>query len=336
MPIDVCLTVDVEFDIDGAFTFPKTHFPLGTQAVDRRCDGRSHGLGFILDTLKQSGLMATFFIELFNVHLFGDAPMAVIAEQIASAGHDLQMHLHPCWRIFRWQDWQQRLGQGAPNDAFAHHSLQEMVDMLTEGQAIFHRLTGTEPLTFRTGSFSVSRNTYRALSRKGFSMASCVGTGFSPPAETELQLYSGVHVFDGVVEVPALTYQLLRWGNRRVLKLLTITGTPWHEIRILLERASRSGTSPVILLTHASEFARKQGSPNQRHFTPNHINQSRLTRLCRYLSSNPDRYRVTTFQASAEAWKNQQPNNPLIKGSLTGLAMRFYENRLQSFCLSKP
>lgn len=45
--------------------------------------------------------------------------------------------------------------------------------------------------------------------------------------------------------------------------------------------------------------------------------------------TNPERFRVTTFAESAERWQTAQSNrNPLLTGSLPGLASRMIENKL--------
>src|ERR1700730_15771144 len=114
MKTDVCITIDTEFSIAGAFARPERFSPIGEEIVNCNADGRDEGLGFILETLARFGATATFFIETLQIFYFGDAPMGSIAERIAAAGHDLQLHLHPCWLQFRRADW--RNMTTVPND----------------------------------------------------------------------------------------------------------------------------------------------------------------------------------------------------------------------------
>ena len=97
---EVLITVDVEFSIAGALTHPGIHAPLWDEPVHGRVDGRSEGLGFVLETLAAAGLPATFFVEALNHRYFGDAPMASVCRQLAAAGQDIQLHLHPVWTCF--------------------------------------------------------------------------------------------------------------------------------------------------------------------------------------------------------------------------------------------
>ena len=64
--MQICITVDIEFSIGGAFAAPDREQPIGLTAVTCAAAGREHGLGFVLDTLRSFGLSATFFVEALN------------------------------------------------------------------------------------------------------------------------------------------------------------------------------------------------------------------------------------------------------------------------------
>ena len=118
MITEVAITVDVEFNIGGAFAEPSSRRPVGIESVECRVDGEPAGLNYILDTLERHGLRGVFFVEVMNTCYFGDLPMGEIARAIHSRGHDVQLHLHPCWAAFAHPDWQQRVRAG---DAFRFH-----------------------------------------------------------------------------------------------------------------------------------------------------------------------------------------------------------------------
>jgi hypothetical protein len=95
-PIEVCITIDTEFSIGGNFEDPALA-PVAEPIVLGSVGGREQGLGFLLDSLGEFGIRATFFVETLQTAYFGDEPMGGIARRIAAAGHDVQLHLHPCW-----------------------------------------------------------------------------------------------------------------------------------------------------------------------------------------------------------------------------------------------
>src|SRR5438876_10417379 len=97
MRTQVCITVDVEFTIGGAFADPVGKRPVGVESVTCPVGNTGGGLDFILQTLEQHDLPGVFFVEALNTCYFGDAPMGSIARHIRDRGHDVELHLHPCW-----------------------------------------------------------------------------------------------------------------------------------------------------------------------------------------------------------------------------------------------
>src|SRR5262249_58215776 len=95
-PIEVCITIDTEFSIGGNFENPALA-PIAEPIVLGRIGEKEQGLGFLLDSFSEFGVQATFFVEALQTAYFGDEPMGRIAGRIAAAGHDVQLHLHPCW-----------------------------------------------------------------------------------------------------------------------------------------------------------------------------------------------------------------------------------------------
>src|SRR5215813_9454922 len=99
-PIEVCITIDTEFSIGGNFADPELP-PIAEPIVLGKTAGKENGLGFLLDSFAEFGVRATFFIEALQTAYFGDEPMGEIARRIAKAGHDVQLHLHPCWLYYQ-------------------------------------------------------------------------------------------------------------------------------------------------------------------------------------------------------------------------------------------
>lgn len=91
---EICITIDTEFSIGGAFANPRAARPIG----------EAHGLPFLLRTFREFGTRATFFGEALNACHFGDRPMGRIVDEIVAAGQDAQLHVHPRWLHFRHPD----------------------------------------------------------------------------------------------------------------------------------------------------------------------------------------------------------------------------------------
>ncbi len=288
----VFLTIDTEFTIGGAFRDPDRRRPVGARSV--RCPTREGqaGLGFVLDTLEDHGLRATFFIETLQTAWFGDGPMGAIAAEIAARGHDAQLHLHPVWTWFDAPAWRARLADGRPNDDADGRSPAELIAWIRRGQAAFARWGLPPPVALRTGNLRADRSVYQAMAACGLSIASNVGRGLFEPRDPALRLDAGIHRIGGVLELPVLSYAEHALPGRPRAKCLTVAGASFAETRFLLERAHQAGAPAVVLLTHCHEFARGDPAGELR---PNPTSQRRLRALCRYLATARRRFRVGTL-----------------------------------------
>jgi peptidoglycan/xylan/chitin deacetylase (PgdA/CDA1 family) len=317
---EVCLTVDTEFSIHGAFGDPARRQPLGDVFVyGAGEDGREHGLGFLLDCLARHGLKATFFVEALNRCYFGDEPMGRVARRIVEAGQDAQLHTHPAWLYFRSPTWQQDLGHRKPNDSLAGRPPEEIRECVALGLAAFEAWGVPRPVALRTGSLRADRALYDALPGAGIRLTSNLGVGYHRPPEPELDLRGGRHRIGQVVEVPVLTYGALGGRDR----ILTVTGTGAAEARALLAAARRARVSPVVVLTHPFEFFK-----GVERVRPNRVNQARLDRLCGFLARHAEEFHVTTFAEAAPRWLEGPPTgNPRLEAPLLAQLARALSNR---------
>ena len=320
MPTRVHITVDTEFNIAGAFYDPATRRPIGPPSVYCCIGERSEGLGYLLDTLESYGIRGTFYVETLNTCYFGDEPMGAIAREIAGRGHDVQLHLHPCWTYFEHDDWVGRMALDPPSDDITRRSVDEVVALIERGRETFRRWGLPAPTVLRTGGLKVGINVYQAMRRTGLRLASNIGLAVYRPAEPELQLLAGCHDIDGVLEFPVTTYSDFRWRGRTHYKTLTITGSSWSEMRQLLTQARDQELSDVVVLTHPFEFVKIQDSGYQELYI-DRVNRQRLERLCRFIQAEPGLEPACTGEVSTQA--HPGPERPLSVPPVHALARMF-------------
>jgi hypothetical protein len=328
MQTEICITIDTEFSIGGAFQDPTRRSPIGPARVLCEADGRENGLGFLLDTFGEHGIAATFFVEALQGAYFGDAPMGGIIERILAAGQDVQLHLHPCWRYFHDPDWRNSLARMAPNDDCDGRTAAEMQDIIAEGIASLRRMGAPPPVALRTGNLRADSAVYAAMAACGLRVASNIGAAVFLPREPELQLLGGRHWIGGVLEVPVLTYvQLPRWTGRPD-RLLTITATSWQETESLLWRARKQSVETIVLLTHPFEFIKHSpGNPDDTH--SNRINQRRLERLCGFIATHPGDFTSRSFVQAAPRWLAAGAmDQPRLQAPLGAVLSRMCENKI--------
>lgn len=323
-PTEILLTVDIEFHIAGAVTYPDRYAPLCDAPVHGMVDGRSHGLGFVLDTLARHGLPATFFVEALNTRYFGDAPMAAVCRRIAAAGHDIQLHLHPVWTIY---DDGARNGR-AVDDACAGRGREAMLDLLRQGQASFARWDLPAPVALRTGGLSADRAVYAAMSAAGMDLASNICAAINPPTDPGLHLLCGRHRIGGVLEVPVTSFCDWRAAGRRHLRPLQVSACSAREMRAVLRAARRAGVETVVVLTHTFEYFKRDGF-RFRRLRVNRINQARLDALCRFVAAHPHDFVALDFARAAKSWRErpEDPSRPL-DGAAHRTVLRMATNAL--------
>lgn len=332
MPTEVSITVDVEFDINGAFGHPESRQPVGLDSLHCFVDGEDCGLGFIMDTLEAHGLRGTFFVEALNTAYFGDEPMGSVATAIRDRGHDVQLHLHPVWTTFDDPDWVQtvrgRRIVASKDDSFAALDVAAARTLIRRGMNTFARWGLAKPIAVRTGGLLVGNAFYDALEQEGVPISSSVGYALFQPAPERLALYSGIHRVNAITEVPITTFLDLNVLALRHMSLATIIGSGYQHIRSILSQARRGGPSPIIVLTHATEFIRRTddgyGTVRRRSYTRN-----RLRKICRYLADRRDDFDVVTFADRQADWRQRQStSNDLLSAPPQALLFRFAEELL--------
>jgi peptidoglycan/xylan/chitin deacetylase (PgdA/CDA1 family) len=316
----VCITIDTEFSIAGAFS-DRAKVPVSEQLVWCNVEGRSEGLGFMLDTFKKYKVEATFFVETLHRRYFANDPMGPIAQAIHDAGHEVQLHTHPCWSLFEHSDWWDRAHTQRRPDDFAGLPVEESLRHIEQGIDTFRHWGLPRPLAFRSGNLQHDDNLYLALAQAGIPYASNVAVGIRDSGHPGYRLYSGQHERHGVTECPVLTYADWSLGAKQHLKSLTILGASFGETRDLLEKARLAGIPLVVILTHPFEYVQNRDlafSQVRRHS----LAQQRLTRLCEFLDENSDRFEACGMVRAAKAGEADNAANTLLDGTLTQTVRR--------------
>jgi protein-tyrosine-phosphatase/peptidoglycan/xylan/chitin deacetylase (PgdA/CDA1 family) len=304
----VCITIDTEFSIAGAFA-DAARRPVGAPMVSCEVVGRSQGLGFLLDCFRRHGVQATFFVETAQRFYFReDDPMAALAQQAAAAGHEVQLHVHPCWGVFRHDDWRERVREQPRQDDFVGRSVASTLALLRHGQQSFAQWGLPAPQVFRAGNLQYDDGLYRALAAAGIPYSSNIGLGVYDGGLAEYSLYAGRHLRHGVVECPVLTYR--DWGSH--LKSAAVSSSSFAEMCAVLDQAHAAGLELVVILTHPFEYVHGDADGRMRRHA---LNQARMERLCAYLAAHPARFQPCGMAAAAgQPLTATSSQNPLLIG----------------------
>lgn len=309
----VCITVDTEFSIGGAFSDPARH-PLAEPLVWCNVNGRSEGLGFMLETFRQHQVQATFFVETLQRYHFTSDPMRPIVHRIQDDGHEIQLHTHPCWAVFQHDDWRERVRAQRRQDDFRGRPVEDSVRLIEQGIDTFREWGLPRPLAFRSGNLQYDANLYKALAIAKIPYSSNVAHAIFNIGDDRFALYSGVHELEGIAECPVLTFADWKVGGHKHLKSLTIAGSSFAETRRLLEQARAAQIPLVVVLTHPFEFIQKHDI-GFRHTRRHGQTQQRLRQLCSFLQDNNDRFDACGMAQAASAIP-AATDNVLLEGTL--------------------
>lgn len=293
-PIEICITVDTEFSIGGNFDDPRLT-PVSEPVVLGAVGGKEHGLGFLLDTLAEFGLPATFFAETLQTAYFGDEPMGSIARRIAEAGHDVQLHLHPCWLHYEAAGLDE---DDEPDNSCAGRTDAELDRLFRSGFATFSRWGLPQPIAVRPGNFQCDGNFHRAAERSGLRLSSSIALPIYRPADQDLALVGGKHRIGRLLELPVFCYTYRLGGSER-LRPFSVTACSAAEMLFVLRQALAQQLSPIIILTHPHEYI-KRSDFRYTTLRRNRVNQGRLRALLEFLSRNRDDFVTLPISAIAD------------------------------------
>jgi hypothetical protein len=317
----VVLTVDTEPSVAGAFIRGGSHTPLLREPIIGAVNGESQGLGFILKTLGQHGLTATFFVETVHTHYFSDNAMGEYVEMLLRAGQDVQLHLHPCWLSFKRSraDW-----PAIVTDDCHLLPAERLVELIEEGAGKIAAWSGTRPTAMRTGNFSTGLSVFAAMRAAGLRHASNVCLAIQRPAEPQLALEGGSGEFSGIRELPVTCFRDAGPVGRGRLRAMAVTALRAEEQIALLNAAHASGNEVVVILTHPFEFIKRRDF-RYSDLRRNRITQKRLSDLCSFLFGNSDRFEVVPIGAACDSMNEPRPWQPLRGNALKSMT-RAVEN----------
>jgi peptidoglycan/xylan/chitin deacetylase (PgdA/CDA1 family) len=319
----VVLTVDTEASIAGAFGENAAHLPLIHEPVAGMVDGKSEALGFLLETLNDYGLVATFFVETAHTRYFSDKVMGGYVDRLLRADQDVQLHLHPCWLSF----------EGGKFDRFNLvtdncHELEvgQLAALIEGGADRIVAWTGTRPTGMRAGNFSTSLSVFEAMNQAGLRYASNICLAVHRPPEPDLAVSGGVHDFAGVRELPVTCFADVGPTGRGRLRAMQITALTAHE-QITLLNAAHDRENPVaVIVTHPFEFIKKRDF-RYTNLRPNRMIQGRFRRLCGFLSANRHRFDVVPLAVAADAL-GSRPSWRELTGNTLASTVRAMANAL--------
>jgi hypothetical protein len=274
----VYFTIDTETSMGGAWSNP-AYAPLPLDlTVFGNCGSGSYGIPLIMNILEDCGFRGTFFTEVFCSYNVGPQRVAAALKSILTRGHDLQLHLHPEQRFYR--DFQQGGERREEGLMFAFPEAEQR-ELIREGVALFHELSGKAPTAFRAGCYGGSEVTLRALRENGIKIDSSYNLaylgntcGFKTP------VLNAPAMMEGVYEFPVTVFRVSGLSGYKPLEISAVSVS---EIMTTIQLLQKAGCRDVVLVLHSFSLL-KNGGVRYESCQPDHLVIRRLEKLCAMLS----------------------------------------------------
>lgn len=288
--VAVCLTVDVETSIGGAFRDSSLH-PVG---YEKRVYGifkrRALGIPLMMAIAEEHGLRLTFFVETLGRLAFGIEPLQEVVRNIIQRGHDIQLHLHPSYRTFlRPKPW-----HPPESDFMRAYSIVQQVGMLEDGVRTLRECGAPRVIAFRAGCFGANETTLQALHTVGL----LVDSSYNAARIGDECGFQSISINDvwrwgtGVYELPITCFYDRSLGRKK-LRALDINGTSFGEIKSVLNSAYSAAARCVVVLLHSFSFIKAYDNQYTSLRVRSNVIQ-RFRRLCAFLEQNQDKFEVRT------------------------------------------
>lgn len=299
----VFITFDVECSMGGAFEDSRLRPVPPSRAVMGEYGDRKMGLPLITEILRENGLAATFFMEVFSEEQGYPGEAQRACQLLLDCGQDIQLHIHPCY--YYYSRHARKLPYPATDDMSDLTPAQQR-ELLAEGCRRLVKWTGKAPEAFRAGNMGLREEDLANLSAEGITIDSsytfpyaggqCHFSGANP--------YNGSRQYGGVLELALSGFLQPRIPGLAKAKPLDLMGISFRECRDSIRRICRADADAVLILHSFSLF--KVRNVQYDGGRPNRVVINRFRRLCRWLSDNRDEFPAYTFSGLARAIADKQ------------------------------
>ena len=269
------------------------------------------GALYICRALAKHGWQATFFLNIFDEHMWPDGTYQRIVDELQDAGADVQLHTHV------------ESLDGGRFDHLSQYDQAGQLEILQRGRTRLEELTGRPVTWHRSGNLAVNEDTIHALKSAGFvgdsSYAHDWDVSHLPIQHASRNAAVRLH---DVLEIPVSTFETLQ--GLGPLRHFDINACSLQELKHVTRQATEADAPWLIMLMHSFSFIERGQTLDATRVRQAHID--RFEKFLEFCSREPN-LDVTTF---AEVDAASSPDNGRSANMRTGFWLtwqRAWENR---------
>jgi len=301
---------DFEKDIDSAI-YGKT--PQGDFGVTHQ-----------LETFKEYGLNATFFVEPLFTLQYGKKPLQQLIEKINTYDQEVGLHIHTEWfnttgaHILE----NKKLGQNIKD-----YSETEQTSIIKVGLELLEEAGAKNISSFRAGNYGGDFNTLKALHNNNL----LYDTSYNVPYLNNVcNMDTGTNLQDvtkieGVLEYPVTYFKDYGEHNRH----LQLTACSLSEIKHVLTQAYQQQRHSCTIVLHSFEWIKRIRKNQFRGHAVDKICLKRFHGLCQFLGQNKDKFTTQKFDNINPETINTSNQPTVIKSNIFRTSSRMLEQLLR-------
>lgn len=233
-PAEIYLTIDTEDDY-----FAKPHQLTGEGI------GEEYGAYGILDILDRYGLLATWFINVYEAHRHDD-PTTVerLVKAIHERGHEIALHTHPSEDLEMY------------SRALYWFTADQQKEILGYGADLIEKWTGSAPVSFRAGGYVLNDETFEALESLGFRIDSSVFFSSKNNRITPFTV-NAVRMRGEIIEVPVTYVPRVQSDGFLDHRKFDVNWLSAEELDAVVDRITEFGVGQAMFMMHSFSFIDK-------------------------------------------------------------------------------
>jgi peptidoglycan/xylan/chitin deacetylase (PgdA/CDA1 family) len=231
---EIYLTIDTE---DDYFTAP--HMLTGEGL------GEEYGAYGILEILDRYGLLATWFINVYEAHRHDDpATVERLVKSIHERGHEIALHTHPSDDLELY------------TRALYWFNAEQQKEILGYGADLLERWTGSHPVSFRAGGYVLNDETFEALESLGFRIDSSVFFSSKNNRITPFTV-NAVRRRGEIIEVPVTYVPRVQSDGYIEHRKFDVNWLSAKELDTVVDRVTEFGIGQAMFMMHSFSFIDK-------------------------------------------------------------------------------
>ena len=249
---NILVTVDVETYHAAGRPLPFETNVLGQVKGKEEC-----GVFQIMKVCEEHGAKATFFVDVYEHHAFGEKPLAELCQRINAGGHSVQLHAHPNWI------------PGRDRGLMKDYDLEAQRAIISEGRDLLKKWTGKAPVAFRAGAYGANLDTIEALKDNGITKDSSFFSGNANCALCSQLGGKRANVsfkIGDVTEIPVTVYTMFDIPGWNKKSKIDINACSLAELKsafdkiMVFNRSSVNKLRNVVIFLHSFSFIKWNNS----------------------------------------------------------------------------